>query len=544
MSRATGEKTAVGSLLTNGCFFYPASGEARDLSAGGKQIPAIFQRKGDHLKLFTRIKISYALLCIVPIFLICIVTYAIGSLSLNSLQRKYDVSGGSMEVLINPMEILGSLTSSIKEELKTVVQNEPARMEDMDYLAQINDELREYSSYMIVKKDDQTIYTGRTDEEKINVDEAYLDMDLSMNEANFYVPDPVPYHLTQMGFTFPDGSMGRVCIVTNLSAIVPQIRITLIQWVVLAIAILILSGMVLTMWLYKSIVKPLALLKAATENIKEGNLNFNVKAEANDEIGELCIAFEEMRKKLKEQIDISMQYERENKELISNISHDLKTPITAIKGYIEGIMDGVADTPEKMERYLKTVYTKATDMEKMIEELFLYSKLDSNSMTYSFTKLNLNDYFEDCIEEISTDLETKNIDLGFFNYADKNVIIIADPEQLKRVIMNIVNNSTKYIGNKKGLINIRIREEAEFVQIEIEDNGKGIAKNELGHIFERSYRTDASRNSAQGGSGLGLSIAKKIIEEHGGRIWATSKENIGTSICFVLRKYEEHKIDE
>ena len=174
----------------------------------------------------------------------------------------------------------------------------------------------------------------------------------------------------------------------------------------------------------------------------------------------------------------------------------------------------------------------------------MYSKLDSNSMTYSFTKVNLNDYFEDCIEEISTDLETKNFDLGFFNYADKNVVIIADPEQLKRVIINIVNNSIKYIGNKKGLINIRIREEAEFVQIEIEDNGKGIAKNELGHIFERSYRTDASRNSAQGGSGLGLSIAKKIIEEHGGRIWATSKENIGTSICFVLRKYEEHKIDE
>ena len=142
------------------------------------------------------------------------------------------------------------------------------------------------------------------------------------------------------------------------------------------------------------------------------------------------------------------------------------------------------------------------------------------------------------------DLERKNIDLGFFNYADKDVVIIADPEQLKRVIINIVNNSSKYIGNKKGIINIRIREEAEFVQIEIEDNGKGIAKEDIGHIFERLYRADASRNSAQSGSGLGLSIAKKIIEEHGGRIWATSKENIGTSICFVLRKYEEHKIDE
>lgn len=499
-------------------------------------------KKGDNLKLFTRIKISYALLCIVPIFLICIVTYGLGTLGLNSLEKRYDVSDGSIEILINPMEILGSLTGTIKEELNDVVENNPEKMSDMSYLESVNKNLLKYSSYLIVRKNSETVYSGKPENEEIQVDEAYLEIEV--DEGNFYVPGPIPYHLTQMGFTYSDGSSGRICIVTNLSAMVPQIRTTIIQWIIVAIAILILSGTVLTMWLYKSIVKPLNLLKAATENIKQGNLNFNVKAEANDEIGELCIAFEEMRKKLKEQIDISMQYERENKELISNISHDLKTPITAIKGYIEGIMDGVADTPEKNERYLKTVYTKATDMEKMIEELFLYSKLDSNSMTYSFAKVNLNDYFEDCVEEIGMDLERKNIDLGFFNYADKDVVIIADPEQLKRVIMNIVSNSAKYIGNKKGLINIRIREEAEFVQVEIEDNGKGIAKSELSHIFERGYRTDSSRNSAQGGSGFGLSIAKKIIEEHGGRIWATSKENIGTSICFVIRKYEEHKIDE
>lgn len=494
------------------------------------------------MKLFTRIKISYGLLRIVPIVLICIVTYGLGVLGLNSLEKRYDVSDGSMEILINPMEILGSLTSSIKEELSGVVESDPQKLTDMEYLEKVNKNLLKFSSYLIVRKNDETVYLGKTEQNGIEVDEAYLELDVE--EGTVYVPEPVPYHLTQMGFTYPDGTSGRICIVTDLSAMVPQIRATLIQWIIVAIAILVLSGTVLTMWLYKSIVKPLHLLKAATENIKEGNLNFNVKAEANDEIGELCIAFEEMRKKLKEQIDISMQYERENKELISNISHDLKTPITAIKGYIEGIMDGVADTPEKRSRYLRTVYAKANDMEKMIEELFLYSKLDSNSMTYSFTKVNLNDYFEDCIEEISMDLERRNIDLGFFNYADKDVVIIADPEQLKRVIMNIVNNSSKYIGNKKGLINIRIREEAEFVQIEIEDNGKGIAKNELSHIFDRGYRTDASRNSAQGGSGFGLSIAKKIIEEHGGRIWATSKENIGTSICFVIRKYEERKINE
>ena len=123
-------------------------------------------------------------------------------------------------------------------------------------------------------------------------------------------------------------------------------------------------------------------------------------------------------------------------------------------------------------------------------------------------------------------------------------MIIADPEQLKRVINNIISNSVKYIDKEQGIIDIRILDEVDSIRVEIEDNGQGISSEELPHIFERCYRTDVSRNSAQGGSGLGLSIAKKIIEEHGGRIWATSKIGIGTTIAFVIRKYEEKKVDE
>ena len=122
----------------------------------------------------------------------------------------------------------------------------------------------------------------------------------------------------------------------------------------------------------------------------------------------------------------------------------------------------------------------------------------------------------------------------------EDTIIIADPEQLKRVINNIVGNSVKYMeSGRRGHIGIFIKDEPEFVQIEIQDNGKGIAKKELPHIFERCYRTDASRNSSKGGSGLGLSIAKKIIEGHGGKIWANSVEGEGTTMSFVLRKYKE-----
>ena len=151
----------------------------------------------------------------------------------------------------------------------------------------------------------------------------------------------------------------------------------------------------------------------------------------------------------------------------------------------------------------------------------------------------MSNYFGDCIDEVGLEMEARSIELGYFNYVDEDVIIIADAEQMRRVINNIVSNSVKYMDKKSGIINIRIKDVGDFIQVEIEDNGKGIPAKDLPSIFDRFYRTDSSRNSSQGGSGIGLSIVKKIIEDHGGRIWATSKEGIGTEIHFVLRKYQE-----
>ena len=303
--------------------------------------------------------------------------------------------------------------------------------------------------------------------------------------------------------------------------------------------ILIFTSMILTAWIYKSIVTPIHHLQVATKKITDGNLDFEMPAGGEDEIGELCTDFEEMRRRLKETAEEKLEAEKQNKELISNISHDLKTPITAVKGYVEGLMDGVADTPEKQEKYIRTIYNKANDMERLINELTFYSKIDTNRIPYHFDRINVNDYFADCVEELSIELEEQNIELAYFNYVDENVQVIADAEQIKRVINNIVSNSIKYIDKPKGYINIRVKDVGDFIQVEIEDNGKGIATKDLPLIFNRFYRTDASRNSSKGGSGIGLSIVKKIIEDHGGKVWATSKENTGTVMYFVLRKYQE-----
>ena len=306
-----------------------------------------------------------------------------------------------------------------------------------------------------------------------------------------------------------------------------------------AFVILISVALVVGLWVYRSIAVPLVKLKKATQNIKEGNLDFVLDVEGKDEFSELCQDFEEMRRRLKESTEEKSLIEKENRELISNISHDLKTPITAVKGYVEGIMDGVADTPEKMDRYVRTIYNKTNEMDHLINELTFYSKIDTNRIPYTFNKLNVEDYFEDCSEEVGLELETRGIELVYANYVEKDVMVIADGEQIRRVIHNIISNAIKYMDKPKGIIQIRIKDVGDFIQIEIEDNGKGIGQKDLPYIFDRFYRTDVSRNSSKGGSGIGLSIVKKILEDHGGKVWATSRLGIGTIMYFVLRKYQE-----
>lgn len=345
--------------------------------------------------------------------------------------------------------------------------------------------------------------------------------------------------------------IGKVMIVLRqadgaeeISQIMPR-GIFWVTWISLFV-ILIIIAFCITRWIGKGVFSPVNDLNIGMKEIANGNFDYALEIRAEGEIKELYGNYEDMRLKLKENADETIRNETKNRELITNISHDLKTPITAIKGYVEGIMDGVADTPEKMDKYIKTIYNKANDMDRLINELTIYSKIDANRIPYTFLRLNVKDYFNDCIEEVGVELESKNIELNYTNMVQKETRIIADPEQLKRVINNIVSNSVKYMDKEKekSIINFRVIDESDSIRVEIEDNGRGISAKDLPNIFDRFFRTDSSRNSAKGGSGIGLSIVKKIVEDHGGYIWATSKEGEGTCMHFVIRKYEEKPENE
>lgn len=312
--------------------------------------------------------------------------------------------------------------------------------------------------------------------------------------------------------------------------------------IIIIIIILVMMAFFMRRFILQGLIQPINDLSLGMKHIRDGNFDYQLTNYCSGELGICFDSYEQMRLRLKETTQIAIENEQKNRELISNISHDLKTPITAIKGYMEGIMDGIADTPEKMDRYIKTVYNKAQDMDRLINELTLYSKIDSNRIPYNFHRINVCEYFRDCVEEVGLDLKAKNIEFNFYNLVSEETKIIADPEQLRRVINNIISNSVKYMDTKpreQALIEIRILDQIDSIHIEIEDNGKGISQKDLPRIFERFYRTDASRNSTKGGSGIGLSIVKKIVEDHGGYIWATSKEGEGTCMHIVIRKYDE-----
>ena len=312
-------------------------------------------------------------------------------------------------------------------------------------------------------------------------------------------------------------------------------------WMVTMVALFVLIATVglVILWINKSVLRPIRELQKATHEIGNGNLDYELEQVRDDEIGDLCDDFETMRRKLKQSEQERREADNEMRTVISNISHDLRTPVTAVKGYAQGIMDGIASSPEKLDKYVQTIYNKASDMEKLVDELSLFSRIDTNKIVYQFDKVDIEDWLRTYAENIRLDLESHNIDLSFASSLAGPVTVIADTEHIKRVLDNIITNSVKYIDKSRGIIDIRIRDAEDTVQLEVEDNGCGIPRQDLPFIFDRFYRTDTSRRSTTGGSGIGLSIARKIVDDHGGRIWATSTEGVGTIIHIVLRKYKE-----
>lgn len=345
----------------------------------------------------------------------------------------------------------------------------------------------------------------------------------------------VSYIVELSDFKYKDGTDGSIILLMpaggSIDIVKQLISVILITFTISAVIVNIVTSYLLS----KGIVEPINLLKKAASEISSGNLNCEIIEDGDSEIEELCRDFEKMRVQLKDSVHVKLKYDDDRKMLVSSISHDLKTPITSIKGYVEGILDGVANTDEKRNRYLKTIYMKSEQMDGMIDDLLLYSKLDMNQVPFNFRKTDIVEFFKYCIDESALELNKDNIEISLTNDLKEPQYVMMDMERMRRVIVNIIDNSHKYINKKDGMINIKLRETELSIVIEIRDNGSGIDKSDIGNIFDRFYRADSARSGVKG-SGLGLAIAKQIVEGHEGRIWAISHGSEGTSILISLAK--------
>lgn len=284
----------------------------------------------------------------------------------------------------------------------------------------------------------------------------------------------------------------------------------------------------------KDIVIPLKKLENCAREIARGNLNFNLNSRSDNEIGRVIRSYEKMRSELKKSIDNQLEMEENRKQLLSNITHDLKTPITSIKGYIQGIRDGVANDPDKLSRYLDVIYTKSVDMNAMIDDLFLFSKLDLRKEPFNKDFVDIEDFYKSCIHELHLELDGMGVELKSECQAACGLKVFMDSQKIKRVILNIVSNSMKFMDKENKQLNITFLEKDGYLSVKIRDNGIGIDQKDLDKIFERFYRTDPSRNRNTGGTGLGLAIAKQIVEQHNGSITAGSVKGEWTEISFNI----------
>jgi len=487
-----------------------------------------------------KLLLSYIAMLIIPIILSLLAALLIAHAYFGDL--KY---GSKLSLRNNPIENLLIEEVKIFEEIKQNTASNPDKLLSTSYLEGIDKKLNLVNAGLVVRRGDTIIYVSRMFNQSEIIDQLSKfenRRQVTKREDNRHEGiEPIIignslYSISQFDFYFSDNTPGSLFPIMDIGPIGIYAFRFIVALGLAIVLILIVTNGVLTFLVSRSIIKPIESLKRAAGQIKEGNLDCSVNCYSNDEIGQLCLAFEEMRLKLKESVERQLQDEDNRKELISSISHDLKTPITSIKGYTEGILDGVADSPEKIRKYIQTIHVKAIDIDKLIDELFLYSKLDLQKEPFNFERIDINEYLEHSTEDLQFDLDKEGLKLDLKMATKQPVLVIADREKLKRVVTNIVANSVNFMDKEPGKIGVTMQEGKEFVTIKIEDNGPGIPKEALPLIFSRFYRVESSRSISAGGNGLGLAIARRIIEEHGGSIWAESQEGMGTRIFFTLKK--------
>lgn len=479
--------------------------------------------------------VSYTTMLLVPFVSILLISYAM-VVYFHGDNANWQVITQSTEDVLDSLDV-DTVIHQIKRKitLMSSTQLEQARLEEW------SKELAEVNSKLYVQQDSNTVYPLHWSPEEqhlfsqISIDE-HPD---SLNQWTrpVLIKQSDSYLLvSELTIVHHEGASQTVFITTQMQALTYFIRHFFPTIFISLLLLMITTNIITIRMMAQKIIKPLEMLRKSTDAIKHGKLNTPISVKGTDEIGQLGLALENMRTKLQDSLLVQQNYETNRKYLLSSISHDLRTPLTSIHGYIEGILDGVVHTPEKIERYLRIVHTKVSEMNHLIDELFLYSKLDLQQIPFHFEPVALHAFLNDWIDDVQYEVTQKKMEFEGHNLVSPTLFIRLDREQFRRALSQIVQNSLKYIdGSALKLITIvAIQEDAKFIKITIKDTGSGISDEALPHVFERFYRSDESRNTGTGGSGLGLAICKEIIRAHDGEIHIDSRLQQWTIVTITL----------
>ncbi|WP_303870286.1 HAMP domain-containing sensor histidine kinase [Acetobacterium wieringae] len=303
----------------------------------------------------------------------------------------------------------------------------------------------------------------------------------------------------------------------------------------LAVVLILIFSLLFTKRMTKRIITPVNKLLNSANRIEQGDLSTPIEYRGEEEFETLCDAFNHMQEHLKREQEKNAAFECARTDMVAGISHDLRTPLTSIKGYVKGILDGVAATPEKQQAYLKIVYEKAISMEKLLQKLFLYSKLETGNLPFNFIETDMNEFLGKYIQQEIPELEHRGVILNYTVASDNEYPVTIDTEQLTRVMGNLLENAVKYSQSPALEIAIGLKRNDDFATITIKDNGVGVSKDKIGHIFEQFYCADEARGtSGKEGNGLGLYIVKHIVTVHQGTITAENDKGLKITIRIPL----------
>jgi len=347
------------------------------------------------------------------------------------------------------------------------------------------------------------------------------------NRTYTYTADAGEYKiiLTDTNFWFSGGTY-------SISQWVYIERFIILVFVLIFIVIVITTR-VLSLKVLKSIMTPLDILVQGVHKIRDGDLSYRIKYDAKDEFQPVCADFNEMAERLLDMVNTRQKDEENRKELIAGISHDLRTPLTSILTYAEGIEIGLASTPQIKQHYLDTIKNKAKDVEHIVSQLFLLAKLDIGEFPMSMSRVDIGCWLVDYTNSVLDEYEQRGLSVELSENI-QGVVVSVDSIQLGNVLTNIIENSLKYNVQEGKRTIIACRTEDKNPVITLSDNGPGVHDDALDKLFHMFYRGDTARSDVQQGSGLGLAISARIIERFGGKIKAENLVSGGLRVIITL----------